>query len=89
MKPLRILGEPVVLFDFGSALLHRWGILFAPGGMVPRNSLKSIVTGLKRHGRLSSLTLPGIESNQDLITGIDPMSKQRRRAISHVFRDRC
>src|SRR5260370_19599449 len=76
-----------MFFDLGSALFHGWGIRFAPGGVVPRNSLEPVMTGLKGHGWLSTLTLRGVESNQDLITRIDPVSKQRSRAISRIFRD--
>jgi len=78
-----------MLFDLGSALFHGWWILFAPGGMVPRNGLESVVAGLKRHGGLRTLAISRIEGNQNLITGIDPMPKQRGRAIPGVFRDGC
>lgn len=78
-----------MFFDLGSALFHRWGILFTPGGMVPRNRLQSVMAGLKGHGWLSTLTLRGVESNQNLITRIDPMPKERSRASSNVFRDCC
>jgi hypothetical protein len=60
---LRILGEPVMFFDLGSALFHGWRILFAPGGVVPGNRLESVVAGLKSHGRLSSLILRGVKGN--------------------------
>ena len=46
------------------------------------------MAGLKGHGWLSTLTLRRVESNQNLITRIDPMSKERSRGISRVFRDR-
>ena len=84
---LWILGEPVMFFDLGSALFHGWRILFAPGSVVPGNRLESIVARLKSHGRFGGLTLGGVEGNHDLITRIDPMPKERSRAISCVFRD--
>ena len=77
-----------MFFDLGSALFHGWRILFAPGSVVPGNRLKSVVAGLEGHGRLSRLTLRGVEGNYDLITRIDPMPKERSRAITYVFRDR-
>ncbi len=84
---LPIHRQPIQLLHLGPLLHHRRSH-FPPRRMVPRNRLQSIVGRLKNHSRLNRHPLHGIEPDRNLAAGIDPMAKQRARAIPRIFCNR-
>ena len=79
-----VVSQP--FFHLGSVLHRRW-IGIAPRGMVPGDSLKTIVAGLKNHGRFGWLTFHSVERNLDLAAGIDPMAEECGGAVTRVLRN--